>query len=153
MFVQPHFYRNRQLDYGGVQMQNRCVDKIEKSFAVFSIDRGSPDRVWSYLPMLTQILTSVTLPRPPPDSHSLNTHLKLNNLSRHRCLACLPPHPVSNRTSCSVGTSVLTPLRSLSHIDCEFTVFQFASDLGNPPRSQSYCSARALPTSPPAQNC
>ena len=85
-------------------MQNRCVNKIEKSFAVFSIDRVSPERFCLLLssclhtPILTQMLTSVTLP-PPPDSHSLNTRFKLNNFGGPRQPICLSSCAVSNRTS------------------------------------------------------
>ncbi len=53
-------------------MQNKRSSRIEKSFTVRSIDRGYPER-FCLLPLLclhplilTQILTFVTLPPPPP---------------------------------------------------------------------------------------
>ena len=64
-------------------MQSKRSSRIEKSFAVRSIDRVYPERV-CLLPLLclhprilTQLLTYVTL-LPPSGSHSLNVHFKLS---------------------------------------------------------------------------
>ena len=142
-------------------MQSKQSSRIEQSFAVRSIDRSYPERV-CLLPLLclhprilTQLLTYVTLPS-PSGSHSLNTRFKLNNLGRHRCLACLPPYPVSNRMSRyrqSLPVHPCSPrVQSLSHAVCGFPIFPFTS-LFTHPRFQFYCSVKAPPISLHAQNC
>ena len=130
------FHRNKPF-YGATQMQNRCVDKIEKPFVVFSIDRIYPRLNLPAIRIMStpfDVNTNVNTCYPPPPPHMLIPDKQFWR-SLSFCLRVLCA--VSNRRSLSRLLLLVhlcsVRVQSLSSIAGGFPIFQCASFPRDPP--------------------